>query len=457
MCDRPKTCGQPAPLPPSREMPQTPRPHKRLPARYLSVRWAPQRGEAYSTLRYRLKTGLFLEQRMAKIRRAAERYWRERSNASYDALTTLSVAQGAWLTTPVKDYDRVLVLDPHEAAKVAGTSKERLYAPGGTYFARYTSAQEALFRDLRGKRLLGVLAGGIGDLILYAQLCRQLRTQYGAHIDVGYYKSLQPDDLLPRLYAPAAGLRFPVVESVWRSYDFILPLGVYRVLNGETLSEYFFRCYGIRFAVSGFYFDTETQENVERRLVHRHGFDLQRPIIFIQGGCRGPKNYPHFGAVAEQLVALGHQVAVIGGAENSVGRDQAGKLADLCGMPVWDTICAMQFATLAVTPDSAFLHAAGALSKPTLAVFGPTPPIWAQPYPLTTAVAFPNMCRFLPCWAHDETRPPCGVAVNRPCLADIPPEEIVALALRKLAGELGTNLYELPRMPRRQIVEDVSR
>ena len=438
-------------------MTQTPGSHPRLPARYLSVRWAPQRGERYSTLRYRLKTGLFLEQRMAKIRRAAERYWRERSNASYDALTTLSVAQGAWLTTPVKDYDRVLVLDPREAAKAASESGERLYAPGGTYFARYAQAREALFRDLRGKRVIGVLAGGIGDLILYAQLCRQLRAQYGAHIDVGYYKSLQPEDLLPRLYAPAQGLRFPVVESVWQTYDFVLPLGVYRVLNGETLTEYFFRCYGIRFAVSGFEFDSETQENVERRLVYRHGFDLQRPIVFVQGGCRGPKNYPHFGAVARQLVALGYQVAIIGGAEDAVALDQAGKLANLCGMPVWDTICAMQFAALAITPDSAFLHAAGALDKPTLALFGPTPPIWSQPYPRTTALTFANLCRFLPCWAHEEIRPPCGVAVNRPCLADIAPEEVVALALRKLAGTLNENLHELPRMPQRQIVHDVSR
>jgi hypothetical protein len=421
----------------------------RLPARYLAVRW--------STEHYRVKSGIFLAQRMAKIRRAAARYWHERSNASFARLTTLSLAQGAWLTTPIKDYDRVLVLDPREAARVAGDSGERLYAPGGAHFARFARAREALFRDLRGKRVLGVLAGGIGDLILYAQLCRLLRAQYDTHIDVGDYKSTQPDDLLPRLYAPAVGHRFPVVESVWNSYDFVLPLGVYRVLNGEPLTDYFFRCYGVHFRATGFDFDSETHERVERRLIHRHGLDLQRPIVFVQGGCRGQKKYPHFGAVAEQLVAAGLQVAVIGGAENAVCRDRPGALANLCGMPVWETICAMQYAALAITPDSAFLHAAGALDKPALALFGPTPPFWSEPYPRTTAITYPNLCRFLPCWAHDDVRPPCGIAANRPCLSDIPPEDIVALALRKLAGDLPETLYELPRFPQRQIVRDVSR
>jgi ADP-heptose:LPS heptosyltransferase len=228
---------------------------------------------------------------------------------------------------------------------------------------------------------------------------------------------------------------------------------MYRIAIGETPSEYFYRSFGVTFRSLGFADDPETDDRVEIRLTHRHGFDLKRDrLVFIQGRCRGEKNYDHMDELGQVLVERGHKVVMIGGLVDSRLVDRPGVLANLCGMPVWQTLRALRHAALVITPDSAFMHAAGALAKPALALFGPTPSLWAEPYANTTAVVFTTLCAYLPCWVGAKDRPPCGAVHHRPCLNDIPAHDIADLAERKLAGRLDERLFEVPLMPARQIV-----
>ncbi len=430
--------------------------HDALPPRFLSLRWSPWHKREVKTLRYKLNTGLLRSYRMMQITRAAEKYWKDNSSENFVALNDVMDKQGAWLMTPSREYNQVMVFDPVEAAEVAGDSKERLFSPAGVHFAHFQKAKEALFRKLNGKRVIGVLAGGIGDLIMFSQLCRALMKKYDCTIDIGSYRSPQPDSLLAHLYAPSAQYRFPLPESQWQKYDYILPLGLYRVLNGESLMAYFKRCFDLDFAASGFDFDIESTARADRRLVHRFGFDLQKPLVFVQGGCRPEKNYPHFDAVATALADRGFQVAVIGDFGNSAIANEVGRIANLCGWSVWDTICAMRHAALVITPDSSFMHAAGALDKPAIALFGPTPPFWSEPYPKTTALVFTSVCRFLPCWCHSEEMPPCGLASNRPCLTEIPQDFVIEQALAKLEGKLTARWIDIPRIPKQYVTKDVS-
>ena len=112
----------------------------------------------------------------------------------------------------------------------------------------------------------------------------------------------------------------------------------------------------------------------------------------------------------------------------------------------------MRHASAVLTPDSAFLHAAGCWGKPTVAVFGPSPVLWAQPYESVTSVTLPSACRFAPCWVHQGDMPPCGIWADRPCLAQMPPHLIAELVEAKLGGREHRRIVELPIVPKQQIV-----
>ena len=140
----------------------------------------------------------------------------------------------------------------------------------------------------------------------------------------------------------------------------------------------------------------------------------------MQVRSRDLKTYPGMEAVAEALVARGHRVVLIGSQADTTLPDQVGKLANLCGLSLWDTIQAVRHAALVVSPDSVFMHVAGAFQIPCLAVFGPTPAYWASPYPKTTVVCHTAACRWHPCWVPNKITPPCGATVAPPCLTQIP-------------------------------------
>src|SRR5471032_185119 len=101
--------------------------HDDLPPRFLSLRWSPWHKREVKTLRYKLNTGLLRGYRMMQITRAAEKYWKDNSSENFVALNDVMDKQGAWLMTPSREYNQVMVFDPVEAAEVAGDSKERLF------------------------------------------------------------------------------------------------------------------------------------------------------------------------------------------------------------------------------------------------------------------------------------------------------------------------------------------
>jgi heptosyltransferase-2 len=90
-------------------------------------------------------------------------------------------------------------------------------------------------------------------------------------------------------------------------------------------------------------------------------------------------------------------------------------------------ILAMAAARLAISNDSGLMHIAAALGTPTMGIFGPTSPYhWA---PLNGLAATIQTKTHVPCQPCH--RPVCRMNDHR-CMRDIPPSDVVAIAVRGL-------------------------
>jgi heptosyltransferase II len=151
-----------------------------------------------------------------------------------------------------------------------------------------------------------------------------------------------------------------------------------------------------------------------------------RPIAVLAPGAVGPsKRWGGFRDLAEQLVARGFSIWVVGGPNEKalageIVADNA-HMRDLTGADLRNAILAMAAADVAVSNDSGLLHVAAAIGTPSIGIFGPTSPwLWAPLNPLAavieTATALP--CR--PCH-----KPTCRLGHHR-CMRDISADTVAA-------------------------------
>ena len=151
-----------------------------------------------------------------------------------------------------------------------------------------------------------------------------------------------------------------------------------------------------------------------------------RPIAVLAPGAVGPsKRWGGFRDLAEQLVARGFSIWVVGGPNEKA---LAGEIVadnvhmrDLTGADLRNAILAMAAADVAVSNNSGLLHVAAAIGTPSIGIFGPTSPWhWAPLNPLAavieTATALP--CR--PCH-----KPTCRLGHHR-CMRDISADAVAA-------------------------------
>ncbi len=151
-----------------------------------------------------------------------------------------------------------------------------------------------------------------------------------------------------------------------------------------------------------------------------------RPVAVLAPGAVGPsKRWGGFRDLAEQLVARGFSIWIVGGPNEQALAAEivAGKAhrRDLTGADLRNAILAMAAADVAVSNDSGLLHVAAAIGTPSIGIFGPTSPWhWAPLNPLAavieTATALP--CR--PCH-----KPTCRLGHHR-CMRDISADTVAA-------------------------------
>jgi heptosyltransferase-2 len=179
--------------------------------------------------------------------------------------------------------------------------------------------------------------------------------------------------------------------------------------------------------------EEELTEQVWQRLGLRH--DGRVIVINSSGAYGSAKLWPaeHCAALARRIVdELDHDVLVLCGpseedsAREIVRRAQRSRVVSLAGQPIGLGLskgvirrsCAM------VSTDSGPLHVARALGKPTIALLGPTAPIWIENPTIENAV----LQLPLDCSACYQRTCPLG---HHRCMQDLTPELVfVALARR---------------------------
>jgi heptosyltransferase-2 len=171
-----------------------------------------------------------------------------------------------------------------------------------------------------------------------------------------------------------------------------------------------------------------------RALAELFGIDLGRPLIALCPGAEyGPaKRWPaeHFAALAQDLIAGGAEVALLGGPRD---RDAAASAAAVAGVRdltgatrLGEAIDLLALARAVVTNDSGLMHVAAALGRPLVALFGSSSPARTPPLsPCAEILALDLDCR--PCFARV-----CPLGHTN-CLVGLEPARVAA-AVRRAAA-----------------------
>lgn len=169
-------------------------------------------------------------------------------------------------------------------------------------------------------------------------------------------------------------------------------------------------------------------DNAVRQLA-RLGLSTERPAVaFMPGAEYGPaKQWPahHFVQLAEDLIAQGQQVWILGSAKDrAVGETIAQSAAsphvhNLCGQTeLGDVVDLLSLCTAAVSNDSGLMHVAAALGKPMAAIYGSSDPKHTPPLSPQARVIYLGLdCS--PCFERQ-----CPLGHTR-CLNDIQPEQVL--------------------------------
>ena len=185
-------------------------------------------------------------------------------------------------------------------------------------------------------------------------------------------------------------------------------------------------------------------EAARDRLRRTHPSIGDRPMVFLSPGAGliPLRAWPvsSFGRVAQEMVARGFAVAIVGLAADrplaaTIQRACPGPLCvDLTGYTssVRELTVLLHLGVLLITNDSGPGHFASLTPVPAIVLFGPeTPVLYGSLSPLAINLHKPVSCS--PCLtAYNHRRSPCDG--DNVCLKSISPEEVLAVANRLLEG-----------------------
>jgi len=152
--------------------------------------------------------------------------------------------------------------------------------------------------------------------------------------------------------------------------------------------------------------------------------------VLVPGSVWATKRYYAAGyrRVAEQLIADGIPVVLLGAAEEKLVCDEVGRelpLLNLSGQTkLTDFLSILAGARVVVCNDSMALHAASAFKLPTVTIFCSTSPSFGfGPWRNNAIIVEHEQLPCKPCRRHGSRH--CPLGTNR-CMTEVPPERVIA-------------------------------
>lgn len=276
-------------------------------------------------------------------------------------------------------------------------------------FKRFMFTSEA---DWNGKHILFVRPGGFGDLLFLTPTIREIKKRWPTcKIAVACFDRFR--DALANNPDVDAVVKYPVWESMWKAYDAHIWLENIIENNPDALTTHAVDLIAgrvgielsdksMRYVVTKDEFKAAVKE-FPAKTTERGGFLLskgQKRVgiqITASGACR---QYPHMGEVAQRLWREGHEVFIFGRPGEIKTNEKEGLVnVTALNKSFRESAAIAMTCDVIVGPDSAFVHLAGALGIPCVALYGPFPWTLRTAYaPKTFALQGVGKCA--PCFHH---------------------------------------------------------
>jgi ADP-heptose:LPS heptosyltransferase len=144
------------------------------------------------------------------------------------------------------------------------------------------------------------------------------------------------------------------------------------------------------------------------------------------------RDYPHMEAVVEGLAERCHVLVF---SDRPISGFRHDRVTRVYGLELRHAFAIVSECDVVLAPDSSFLHLAGALDIPCVALFGPIDGrLRTADYPRCETLDASDVHPCLPCWRDEFTK--CRVTEGRrsQCMADIDPQRVVSRVLGAVPG-----------------------
>jgi len=179
------------------------------------------------------------------------------------------------------------------------------------------------------------------------------------------------------------------------------------------------------------YVVSDDEREFARRFLSQRGAG---PFVAIQfQAADGYRDYPHLKSVVKSLA---EQCDVLVFGDKPFSGFEYDRVTRVHSLELRRAFAVVSQCDVVLAPDSSFVHFAGALDLPCVALFGPTDArMRTQDYPRCITLDASDVHPCMPCWRDDSTK--CAVTEGRrsQCMADVDPRTVVQTLISLFKGD----------------------